>query len=403
MNFLSTVPGSFTLELTSADPEDTLETLISSGIAMSGIHKKSELTFQCRISRKDYDQLVAIYEKHACSLKILARSGPYWAVKRMLLRPFFMIGLLVLFLTVLLLPTRVLFIRVQGNSTVPSNQILSAAQDCGITFFASRKAVRSEKVKNELLYSMPQLEWVGVNTAGCVATISVRERVAENQAETDKTVSSIIADRDGFLLSVTVTSGNALCSPGQYVTQGQLLVSGYTDCGLLIRATPSEAEIIAQTTRQLDAIRLTKPLVRKNKTESKRKYSLLIGKKRINLWKGSGIWDTTCGRIYEEKYAALPGGFQLPLALCIEEYTFYDAQPVPVEADAKGALLSFAEDYLCRQMTAGTILSKEELFSATDETIRLVGEYACQEMIGIVKQEQMGDEHGKNDRTDRER
>ena len=60
MNFLSMVPGSFTLELTSADPEDTLETLISSGIAMSGIHKKSELTFQCRISRKDYDQLVAI-------------------------------------------------------------------------------------------------------------------------------------------------------------------------------------------------------------------------------------------------------------------------------------------------------------------------------------------------------
>ena len=47
-------------------------------------------------------------------------------------------------------------------------------------------------------------------------------------------------------------------------------------------------------------------------------------------------------------------------------------------------------------MTAGTVLSKEEMFSATDEAIRLVGEYTCQEMIGKVKQEQMGDEHGKN-------
>lgn len=396
MSFLGRVPGSLTVELTSADPEEALGKLVSLDISISGIRKKSDLTFQCRISRADYTQLASVCEKQGYSLKILTRNGPYWALRRMLLRPLLMAGLLVLFLSTMFLPTRVLFIRVQGNSAVPANQILSAAQECGITFFASRKSVRSEKVKNELLFRMPELEWVGVNTAGCVATISVRERMPENDTEFKRTVSSIVADRDGFLLSVTVTSGNPLCAPGQYVTQGQLLVSGYTDCGLFIRATPSEAEILAQTARHLDVVRPTKMLVRGNASGTKRKYSLLIGKKRINLWKGSGIWDTTCGRIYEEKYAALPGGFQLPLALCIEEYTFYETQPTSAESGVKESLSSFAQEYLRRQMTAGTVLSKEEMFSATDEAIRLVGEYTCQEMIGKVKQEQMGDEHGKN-------
>ena len=396
MSFLGRVPGSLTVELPSADPEEALGKLVSSDVSISGIRKKSDLTFQCRISRADYTQLASVCEKQGYSLKILTRNGPYWALRRMLLRPLLMAGLLVLFLSTMYLPTRVLFIRVQGNSAVPANQILSAAQECGITFYASRKSVRSEKVKNELLFRMPELEWVGVNTAGCVATISVRERMPKNDTEFKRTVSSIVADRDGFLLSVTVTSGNPLCAPGQYVTQGQLLVSGYTDCGLFIRATPSEAEILAQTARHLDVVRPTKMLARENASGTKRKYSLLIGKKRINLWKGSGIWDTTCGRIYAEKYAALPGGFQLPLALCIEEYTFYETQPTSAESGVKESLSSFAQEYLRRQMTAGTVLSKEEMFSATDEAIRLVGEYTCQEMIGKVKQEQMGDEHGKN-------
>ena len=145
-----------------------------------------------------------------------------------------------------------------------------------------------------------------------------------------------------------------------------------------------------------DAQTLEKAWVVSEENRKTTGVSILFGKKRINLWKGSGIWDTTCGRIYEEKYAALPGGFQLPLALCIEEYTFYETQPTSAESGVKESLSSFAQEYLRRQMTAGTVLSKEEMFSATDEAIRLVGEYTCQEMIGKVKQEQMGDEHGKN-------
>ena len=92
----------------------------------------------------------------------------------MLFRPVLLAGLGILFLLAMYLPSRVLFIRVEGNMQIPDRQILAAAEECGIRFGASRREVRSEKVKNALLSSVPQLQWAGVNTAGCVATISVR-------------------------------------------------------------------------------------------------------------------------------------------------------------------------------------------------------------------------------------
>lgn len=391
MRPLSGIPGMLTVELTSADPEAALGNFVSSGIVVSSIQKTSDLVFLCQVSQKDYPLLFSICQKEGYSLKIRRHTGSYWVIRRMLLRPFLVLGVLFFFLAAALLPTRVLFIQVEGNTQVPTNKILTSAQNCGISFFSSRRAVRSEKVKNALLYCLPELEWVGVNTAGCVATISVRERVPEQNTPKERCVSSIVADRDGFVLSVTAANGNPLCQPGQYVTAGQILVSGYTDCGIYIQATSADAEILAQTSRDLEAIRLAKPMVREKKTGSQRKYNLLVGKKRINLWKGSGIWDTTCGRIYEEKCATLPGGFQLPLALCIEEYTFYDTHPVSDASTAETSLSSFAETYLCQQMTAGTILSREEVFSSTEEAVRMTGVYTCQEMIGKVKQEQIGE------------
>ncbi len=111
MNFFHILPGRFTLELTSADPEEALRIITGSGISISGIQKVSDLTFHCRISRKNYVLLTAICEKQGYSLKILAKSGPYWMVKHALLRPVLLVGLIFLFLAVLLLPTRVLSIR----------------------------------------------------------------------------------------------------------------------------------------------------------------------------------------------------------------------------------------------------------------------------------------------------
>jgi sporulation protein YqfD len=291
-------------------------------------------------------------------------------------------GMVFLLFLILFIPSRVLFIRVEGNRNVPANQILEAAENCGISFGVSRRSVRSERVKNKLLETMPQLQWAGINTKGCVAVVSVRERTSESSDEEEGFVSGIVAVRDGVIQSCTATRGNLLCAPGQAVRKGELLISGFTDCGLTILATSAEGEVFALTRQSACAVTPLTCLKKGSHGPARRKYSLIFGKKRINLWKDSGIWDTSCGRIYSEYYVTLPGGLVLPVAIAVEEIRPVDLQEreiLPEEAEV--LLKAQLTGYLTGQMIAGQVISREEMLSGSG-VYKLAGEYVCTEMIG---------------------
>ena len=397
MDLWKSLAGMVEVELTSAEPEAALGAISTRGIEIFRVEQKGELTMRFHIRRKDYNMLAALCEKRGEPLKLLRKSGLYWAGRQLLRRPVLLAGMAFFLALVLYLPSRVFFIQVEGNVTVPTRQILEAAGESGICFGASRRQVRSEKVKNALLSAVPQLQWAGVNTAGCVATISVRERTDAQASQQEWEVTSIVAARDGYILSGTVTRGNALFQVGQAVKAGQVLVSGYTDCGICIQATRAEGEITAQTNRTLEAVTPSQWVLRGEETGVHRKYSLLFGKKRINLWKDSGILDTTCGRMYMEYYVTLPGGFQLPLALCVEEFTSYETGTAELpQSGAEEALTEYADSYLLQQMVAGEIRSRLQTVCLDGGIYRLKGSYVCVEMIGRVQREQIGDTNGKN-------
>ncbi len=396
MRFGSFAWGIYEIELTSGAPEEALTAIGEAGIDIRRLKKLDELTCRFWIPQGKLRILKNLAEKRGETLKIRKQRGLLQLGKQIRRRPVLVAGGLLLMLLVLWLPSRVLFVQVEGNHRIPEKRILEAAQDCGIGFGASRREVRSERMKNALLSQVPQLQWAGVNTSGCTATISVRERSDAREEETKSVPSSLVAARDGYILSATATKGTLLAKPGQSVTQGQLLISAYTDCGLSIRAEQAEGEVMAQTIREFQAV-TPGFFLRKGETEGvKRKVSLLIGKKRINLWKDSGIWEDTCGRMYEEYYITLPGGFQLPAALCVEEYLrcSLTAAELP-DPEAEASLKAFAQRALTQKMVAGKILTGVQSVLREQDRYLLRGRYACMEMIAKRRQEQIGDTNGK--------
>ncbi|MBQ7801806.1 MAG: sporulation protein YqfD [Oscillospiraceae bacterium] len=393
MGVFRSLGGMVHLELTSADISGALAAINGSGIRLFRADSHGDLTIRFWVRRQDYRALRRLAEKRGESLKLLGRSGLYWSVKGLLGRPVLVLGMLLLLGMVLFVPSRVYFVRVEGNETVPARQILEAAENSGIRFGASRRAVRSERMKNELLSALPELQWAGVNTYGCVAVISVRERSVPEEKESEEGVCSIIAARDGIILSCTATKGNLLCTVGQAVQAGEVLISGFTDCGLTVTATRAEGEILAQTRRTLTTVTPSEHLIRCEEQSQRTKYSLILGKKRINFYKGSGIWDATCGKMYTEYHLTLPGGFQLPVTLVKEVYTSYDLSASETE-EAEARLAEFAEEHLRQVMVAGTIVSADHVLTAEDGLYRLTGDYACIEMIGKVQGVKIGDYNG---------
>lgn len=390
MGLWSSLQGAILSELTCADPSALLTEFNKYGITLSRVMYTGDLTVQFLLSRGDFAKAQKIVSKKGGQMTVLRRQGIYWAVRSMYRRPVLMFGLLLFFVLSFYIPTRVFFIEVEGNTLVPTRKILEQAEHCGISFGASRREIRSEKMKNALLSAIPELQWAGVNTNGCVATITLRERTESEKTETVKIPGSIVASRDAVVRSCTVINGTQVCKIGQAVKAGEILVSGYTDCGIALKFTRAEAEVYGETVHSVDAVTLASALQRGQIQKKTVRYSLLLGKNRINFYKDSGISDTTCVKMYSQKYLTLPGGFQLPVCLVTETILCYDTD-ISIAADAEDYawMGRYTQKYLERQMVAGTILQANEALSLEPGLCSFSGQYSCLEVIGQVKNEEI--------------
>ena len=386
------VRGWVRLRLTSADCAGRLRAL-SREVALEDIRFENDLTVTFSVFYGDRDR---VQVRDGDRLEVIGGGGlPLWlhflnrwkSVAAMLL----ILGMLTVFLQ-----GRVLFLRVEGNGAVPARLILERAADCGLGFGAPAREIRSEQVKNHLLWAIPELRWAGVNVSGCTAVITVAERQSAREPE-EELPGDIVAVLDAVVTDVFPATGTLKVAPGQGVRAGEVLISGATDLGILARADRAEGEIYGLTRRQYEAVIPTETTLRRENGRVVRKFSLQIGKKYVNFSNDSGILHGTCGRMRTVKYMTLPGGFQLPVALVTDTYRLCDRSPIPREMDA-AALLEQVRQYALEEMTAGTILREE--VTVVGDRLRVTLE--CREMIGVFRPgiETEGD---TNDRQNRER
>jgi len=378
-------------ELTSADLPGALVAMNQTGCDIRDVITIGEMTVRFLSEKGSARRLRDVLERRGDRLRQLRRLGLKQNIRPWIRHPVLILGITLLLVLTVWLPTRVFFVQIEGNRLSPTNLILEKAEACGITFGSLRREVRSEQMKNALLEALPQLQWAGINTAGCVATITVRE--AQPVPEKDgKTATSIVASRDGVIRSCTVSRGTALCVPGQAVRAGEMLISGLTDCALVILADRAEGEVFAETTRKVMARTPGSACFRQGKTRTEQKFSLIIGKNRINFDNDSGILDSSCDKMYVEYYLTLPGGFRLPLGLGIETVIFCDTVEDAVSGSGE-VMERYARSYLLSHMVAGKILEQQIAIEGN----RLYADYICLEMIGQNRYEEFTREDGEND------
>ena len=398
MGLWRSAKGMVRIQVISADLSGFLSDAAEMGIVIHDVQFIDLLTLTASVDRESFSACWCLAEKRGETFRLLGQQGLYWHIKRLLFRPVLLTAILLLVIAVITIPKHIFFIRVEGNSTVADRYILEQAETCGINFGASRALVRSEKVKNALVDRIPQLQWVGITTKGCVATITVREKADTESAESKSSgVGSIVAGQSGIISQITAVRGSLACKVGQAVKKGQVLISGYTDCGLSVQITQAEGEIYAQTLRTLITETMSEVESRVNISKKRTRYSLKIGKNLIKLYKGSGISPGSCVKMYSEKNITLPGGFQLPVSLMKEELVLYETSNLSLAEENVTWLETAAHNYLNSQMIAGQVLEETTEISALDGRLLLKGQYTCHEMIGVLKNEEIILPDGESD------
>jgi len=377
--------GQLRIRAESAFPERILNLCGARELAFWDVEWESPTAFTCRLSRQDWHALRQAAKNLDCTLTVIKREGAPYFLFRFRRRQALLIGLALCAMWLSVGSFFVWDFVVEGNETVPTEEILRALEKNDVHLGSFGLALDGERIRNHVVLDIPELSWITVNVSGCRANVQVRERVPVPERVDRQIPSNVVARRAGLVLKVRATDGVSCVQPGTAVTEGQLLISGIEDTDTVgARVLAGLGSVTARTWRTLTAAIPLEAMQKEYTGEAKNLFSLVIGKHRINFFTNSSIegaeYDKICRR-----YPLSLFGLRLPLTLVTETCRFYALTPVTrdtAEAEREGErilteyLQSAVEPYGSVSSTLCTSRQREGVLLVT-----LAAE--CVEEIGV--------------------
>lgn len=381
MGVIAYLRGEVRLRLTGASPERCLNALTRAGVEFWGIEKEDELHCVLCVLPRDARRAERIALRCGCEVERLHLRGLRKDLGKLLRRPVLALGLLAALGASFFLPSFVWVIEVQGNETVHTQTILRALEDEGIRCGTWAAGIPYNQVRNPLLNRLPQLSWIAVNRSGGKLSVLVAERRFAVLETPDYPAAHIVAARDGVLTDVSVLEGMRLCSVGDTVRAGQMLVSGFEDQGIYLRAVCAQAEIYGQTWHKMMLVMPSQTVQKRYTGREWTHTTLIVGRKRIKICGNSGILDTDCDKMISVKKLTLPG-YSFPVTLETEIYREYESVACTVDETWAEQTLSAAYERLTLEsMVAGRIVSTESTLHESGGRYTLTAESTCTEML----------------------
>ena len=374
--------GTAWVEITGVDPQRCINRFLKYGVAFSRLEQPEDCILRCEILKRDLPVARQAVRQTMCELTVLQQRGFGQEFQGLLRRPVLLVSALLLALAVVILPNFIWTMEVEGNEEIPAEKILQELEDLGVHFGTWIPSLSNQEIKNQMLLRIPELQWLAVNCSGGKATVMVSERSPSEDTVSRREVTNLVACRDGVIVEMSVLSGMPVCSVGQAVQAGEILVSGYADWGHSIQATRSMGEIYAETMHKIDAVMPQQVRYKQETGKTSHAVYLTLGRKRIKLFGSSGISETNCDKIVSEKTLTLPGGYALPLTLTVETYTAYEAKDGALpQQQAWQILQDGTRRQLEASMVAGQCSDSSEQQDTSDGLYRLETTAWCREMI----------------------
>lgn len=373
--------GSCDITVSGAAPERCINALAEEKIAFWKIRFIDEMHYSFSVLSRDRKKVDEVAVKNFCTVEQCCQTGVPLLLKKLLSRPVLLVSMLLALVLSFFLQSFVWVIEVEGNETVPTDVIVRELENQDIKFGAWAASINSQATKNRMLNAVPSLSWLAVNRSGGKLTVLVTERESGLSEEETYDTANIVAAKDGVITDYSISEGMKLCSRGDTVKEGQILVSGYEDYGLFIRNVCAEAEIYAKTWYNGTVVT---PAVKMQKVytgNTTKQVSLILGRKRIKLFGNSSISDCTCDKMVVTKRLSLPG-YTFPAAIetvVIREYTLKAVPVMPQEAQEK--LREAWKRQTVSSMIAGKIENTAEHFAANHNLYILQAQSTCTEMI----------------------
>lgn len=353
-------------------------------INLWNIKKENSIKMFACIKIEDFRRIKSICRKTKCKVKIKSKRGLPFIINKYKKRKVFLLFLLLILVTIIILSNFIWNIEIEGDSSIPKEEILELVKTEGLEVGAFKGNVDTKNIINKIRLERDDVSWVGINIEGTNAVIKLVKADEKPEIIDEEEYCNIVAERDAVILKVTAQNGTPLVKEGDTVTNGDILISGwmegkYTGKQYVHARGEVQAKVSYKTVEKV----YLKETQKIETGESKNAYSVKINNFQINLPKSLPKfqkYDT----IEENKKLKLFSNFYLPFELVKYTYKEYEEKLVVHSfEEAKQIGIDRAKESLKEQLEGKEILNKEVKVVQEAEYIEVEVTYEVKENIGI--------------------
>ena len=363
-----------------ADPAAFRDRCVRKGVLLRDVTAENGLTLAFTVSRRDLPAVRSVLERLGCRWETTSRRGLPEALRRAWRNR---LPLLLTAAAALALAAASLLVWdvqvTENDSAVSDVKILRVLEEQGVGPGSFWPSFRSERIRTRALLELPELSFLTVNVRGGRACVEVRAALPPPEIFDPDRPGSVVAGRSGIVHSVLALSGTPQVRRGDAVTERQVLIASDD-------TSPHAAgEVRAYTYREQTAgVPLTSRILVPEGTVHRR-FALILGRKRINFYAGSGILPAGCVKMTREWAFRAEKAFSLPVKWISETWRTCSLR----EEDRNiSDLREKLEDRLTERLTSslgdrGEILERRFTAAVTDGWLLVTMRSKCLERIDV--------------------
>ena len=210
---------------------------MKAGIQLKHIRMVSETEMVCWISAGDL-KLLRSLAKSLYRITVLESCGPIPRTQAFIRKPGLVIGCLLAIVMVIFQGFFVETIQINGYKAIPEQALLECLETQGIVKGAFRPDIDWNEAEQEIYRIFPQVTWVQLVYSGRMVILNIAETDHEiygvdvpskppsDSEDLPQHYTSLVASHSGYIETIYPYYGQAVVEAGDYVEEGQVLISG---------------------------------------------------------------------------------------------------------------------------------------------------------------------------------
>lgn len=222
--------GTIVIECIGTNIASLLDRLVQAGVVVHDVEWVDKEKVRLSVSLSNSIQVWKEMKKLKISGRFVKRTGPFFWIKRLKKRKFFVFGFAIFLFLLFFFSSFIWSVKIEGLESIPTKHILFILQKEGIYPGQLKVGIpNTEQLQRKLLKQLPEASWVGVRLEGTRIIVTVAEKKKIDKIYEKNTAHRpvhLVAKKDALIMDMRITSGNPVVEVNDMVKKGQLLVSG---------------------------------------------------------------------------------------------------------------------------------------------------------------------------------